>query len=41
MELLRRMNREEKTTFIVASHDTTVIEESDRVVRIVDGLVAI
>lgn len=41
MELLRRLNREDKTTFIVASHDTTMINEADRTIRIVDGLVAV
>ena len=37
LELLRRLNREEQTTFIIASHDQTLIQGADRVVRIVDG----
>jgi len=40
MELLKRLNREEGTTFIIASHDTTLIREADRMIRIVDGLVS-
>lgn len=40
LELLRRLNIEEKTTFIVASHDTTLMKDADRVIRIVDGRVA-
>lgn len=40
MELLKRLNREERTTFIIASHDTTLIREADRMIRIVDGLVS-
>lgn len=40
LELLRRLNREEKTTFIVASHDATLIKDADRMIRIVDGLVS-
>lgn len=39
LDLLRRLNREEKTTFIVASHDPTLIEGADRMIRIVDGMV--
>jgi putative ABC transport system ATP-binding protein len=37
LELLRRLNREEKTTFIIASHDHTLMDSADRVIRIVDG----
>jgi putative ABC transport system ATP-binding protein len=40
MGLLKRLNREERTTFIIASHDTTLIREADRMIRIVDGLVS-
>lgn len=39
LELLRRLNREENTTFLVASHDHTLIEEADRIIKIVDGMV--
>ena len=35
-----KLLREEKTTFIVASHDPTLIEGADRMVKIVDGLVS-
>jgi putative ABC transport system ATP-binding protein len=37
LELMRRLNREEKTTFIVASHDQAVMAEADRMIRVVDG----
>lgn len=39
LELLRRLNREENTTFLIASHDHSLIDEADRVIQIVDGLV--
>jgi ABC-type lipoprotein export system ATPase subunit len=38
--LLRRLNSEEQTTFIIASHDHSLIDGADRVIKIVDGLVA-
>ncbi len=40
LDLLRRLNREENTTFLVASHDAALIEGADRIVRIVDGQVS-
>jgi putative ABC transport system ATP-binding protein len=39
LELMRRLNREEKTTFIIASHDGAIMSEADRVIRVIDGLV--
>ena len=39
LELMRRLNREEKTTFIIASHDGALMAEADRVIRVIDGLV--
>ena len=39
LELMRRLNREEKTTFIIASHDQAVMQEADRMIRVVDGLI--
>lgn len=39
LDLLRRLNKEEKTTFIIASHDTILMQEADRVIHIIDGLV--
>jgi putative ABC transport system ATP-binding protein len=39
LALMRRLNREESTTFVVASHDASVMREAGRTIRIVDGLV--
>ncbi len=39
LDLLRRLNKEEQTTFIIASHDGSLIAGADRVIHIVDGLV--
>lgn len=38
-ELLRRINRELNTTFIVVTHDRRIASKSDRIVEIVDGRV--
>jgi ABC-type lipoprotein export system ATPase subunit len=35
--LLARINREMKTTLIVATHDEKVVKEADRIYRIHDG----
>jgi len=40
LELMRRLNREEKTTFIIASHDQAVMREADRMIRVIDGLIS-
>lgn len=37
MRLLRRLSREQGTTILVVTHDTRMIEEVDRVVRMMDG----
>ena len=39
LELMRRLNREEKTTFIIASHDQAVMSEADRMIRVIDGMI--
>jgi putative ABC transport system ATP-binding protein len=39
LDLMRRLNREERTTFVIASHDQSVMSEADRMIRVVDGLV--
>jgi putative ABC transport system ATP-binding protein len=39
LELMREMNREQRTTFVVASHDEAVMREADRVIRVVDGVI--
>lgn len=37
LTLMRRLNREQGTTFLFSSHDPQVIEHADRVVRLKDG----
>jgi len=39
VELMRQLNRERGTTFVFSSHDPMVLEQADRVVRLVDGTV--
>ncbi|MCD4704422.1 MAG: ABC transporter ATP-binding protein [Methanosarcinaceae archaeon] len=36
-ELLRKLNREHKQTFILVTHDEQMAEKTDRIVRLVDG----
>ncbi len=38
-ELLRRVNREFGTTFLIVTHDTRIADRCDRVVEIVDGCI--
>jgi putative ABC transport system ATP-binding protein len=39
IELMKRINAEEGTTFIFSTHDSCIVAEAKRVVRIRDGLV--
>ncbi|MBI5508672.1 MAG: ABC transporter ATP-binding protein [Deltaproteobacteria bacterium] len=39
IEMMRELNRERKVTFIFSTHDPMVLEQADRVVRLVDGAV--
>ncbi|MGQ7280360.1 ABC transporter ATP-binding protein [Brevibacillus thermoruber] len=39
LELMRRMNRENGTTFIIVTHEQEVAEQSDRVIYLQDGRV--
>ena len=38
--LMRDMNRRDGTTFVFSTHDPMVLEQADRVVRLVDGKIA-
>ncbi len=38
--MMRKLNRERGVTFIFSTHDPMVLEQADRVVRLVDGKVA-
>ena len=37
MDFLKELNREEKMTFIYATHDPVMIERAGRVIRMQDG----
>jgi putative ABC transport system ATP-binding protein len=39
IELMRVLNREHGVTFVFSTHDPMVLEQADRVVRLVDGLI--
>jgi putative ABC transport system ATP-binding protein len=39
VELMRELNRERGVTFVLSTHDPMVLEQVDRVVRLVDGRV--
>jgi putative ABC transport system ATP-binding protein len=39
LELMQKMNQEEKTTFIFSTHDANVLKYAHRVVKIKDGLI--
>ncbi len=40
VEMMRQLNRDRGTTFVFSTHDPMVLEQADRVVRLVDGQVA-
>jgi len=39
MELLKRLNREEHITMIIVTHDPTVASQTNRIIRIKDGII--
>ncbi len=39
MELLKRLNREEKITMIIVTHDPNVAAQTNRIIRIKDGVI--
>lgn len=39
LDLMRQMNRESNTTFIIVTHEQEVAEQSDRVIYLQDGRV--
>jgi putative ABC transport system ATP-binding protein len=39
LQLMKRLHREQGTTFVIASHDEQVMRQADRIVRIIDGVV--
>ncbi|WP_133717516.1 ABC transporter ATP-binding protein [Methylocaldum gracile] len=41
LQLMKQLNRHEKTTFIFSTHDHRVMEMADRVVRISDGRIIV
>jgi len=38
-QLMRRLNKEKKTTFVIVTHDTEYIQQGDRVYHIKDGVI--
>lgn len=40
IELMKKINRELSTTFIFSTHDPTIVEIADHIIRLHDGLVA-
>jgi putative ABC transport system ATP-binding protein len=41
LALLKRLNKEENTTFIIATHDHKILEQADRVINMIDGRIAV
>ena len=39
LELMREMNRTEKTTFIFSTHDSNILKYANSVIKIKDGLI--
>ena len=39
MELLKKLNREERITMIIVTHDPTVAAQTNRIIRIKDGII--
>jgi lipoprotein-releasing system ATP-binding protein len=39
MELLRRLNKEQKLTIVMVTHDNMIANTADRIVRMVDGVI--
>lgn len=37
LDLMRRLNKEENTTFIIASHDDKIMNQADRLIKVIDG----
>jgi len=40
VELMRKLSREKKITFLIATHDSRVYERAERVIKIVDGRIS-
>jgi len=39
MELLRNLNRDRKTTLVIVTHDPTIATQTERIIRLRDGLI--
>ncbi|HCK42477.1 MAG TPA: ABC transporter ATP-binding protein, partial [Planctomycetaceae bacterium] len=37
MQMLRELNREQKLTIVMVTHDTWIAEQADRIVRLEEG----
>ncbi|KGE72738.1 ABC transporter ATP-binding protein [Spirochaeta lutea] len=40
IELMKKINREQETTFIFSTHDTTIVDIADHIIRLHDGQIA-
>jgi putative ABC transport system ATP-binding protein len=40
IELMKKINREQETTFIFSTHDAAIVDIADHIIRLHDGLVA-
>jgi putative ABC transport system ATP-binding protein len=40
IELMKELNKKEKTTFVFSTHDPDVIKHASKVIKIKDGLIA-
>ncbi|WP_432409667.1 ATP-binding cassette domain-containing protein [Wukongibacter sp. M2B1] len=39
LELLKQLQRDEKTTFIIDTHDPDIMKQADRLIKVLDGRV--
>lgn len=39
LDLMARLNQEDKTTFIIASHDSAIMSRANRVINVIDGVI--
>jgi putative ABC transport system ATP-binding protein len=40
IELMKKINRDQETTFIFSTHDTTIVDIADHIIRLHDGQIS-